>query len=221
MLARTTSFRCTVLSIFVLFCSVFAVKGADGDGFVSLFNGKNLDGWVLNGKPEGWEVKEGLLRSEGGKGGNWIRSEKEYGDYIFKTDWKVSKGGNSGIFIRAADKGNPWQTGYEVQIYTGERDDLHCTGSLYGYAAVNPRPDETPDKWHTLEIQCVGPKIKIVADGVKVVDVDQTELPLPKEEGYPDPKTKPTRGYIGIQDSHSDAGHYIEFRNIRIKELGK
>ena len=39
------------------------------------------------------------------------------------------------------------------------------------------------------------------------------------KEGYPDPKTKPVRGYIGLQDSHSAAGHYIEFRNIRVKEV--
>lgn len=210
---------CCSLVLLISCCLFSNSRAADEEGFVSLFNGKDLKGWTVIGKPEGWEVKDGLLRSEGGKGGDRLQSDKEYGDYILKLEWKVSKGGNSGVFIRAAEKGNPWQTGYEVQIYTGERDDLHCTGSLYGYAAVNPRPDETPDKWHTLEIHCNGPRIKTVCDGVKVVDIDQTKLPLPKEAGYPDPKTKPLKGYIGLQDSHSAAGHYIEFRNVRVKEL--
>lgn len=206
--------------VLIVSCSLVSRgNAADEEGFVSLFNGKDLAGWTIKGKAEGWEVRDGLIRSEGGKGGDRLQSQKQYGDFILKLDWKVSKGGNSGVNIRAADEGNPWQTGYEVQIYTGERDDLHCTGSLYGYAAVNPRPDETPDKWHTLEIHCSGPRIKTVCDGIKVVDIDQTKLPLPKEAGYPDPKTKPLKGFIGLQDSHSPAGHYIEFRNVRIKEL--
>jgi hypothetical protein len=189
------------------------------EGFVPLFNGQNLDGWVFKGKKEAWEVKDGVLRSEGGKGGEWIRTVKEYGDFILKVEWRVSKNGNSGVFIRAADAGAPWQTGYEVQISNEPRDDKHCTGALYGYAAVKPRPEESADKWHAFEIHCVGTKIKVMADGVTVVEVDQTQLKPPDEKGYTDPKTKPTKGYIGLQDSHSPPGNYIEYRNIRIKEL--
>lgn len=188
-------------------------------GFVPLFNGKDLDGWVLKGKADGWQVKDGVLHSDGARGGNWIRTVKEYGDFILKLEWKVSKNGNSGVFVRCADQGNPWQTGYEVQISNEPRDVKHCTGALYGYAAVQPRPDETADKWHTFEIHCVGPRIKVIADGTTCVDVDQTQLSPPSEPGYPDPRTKPLRGYIGLQDSHSPAGHYIQYRNIRIKEL--
>src|SRR3954469_22844851 len=91
-----------------------AVRGADKEGFVPLFNGKDLSGWVVKGKAEGWQVKDGILRSEGGKGGEWLRSAKEYGDFALKLDWKVSKGGNSGVFIRVPDKDAPWQNGYEV-----------------------------------------------------------------------------------------------------------
>jgi hypothetical protein len=189
------------------------------EGFVPLFNGKDLDGWVVKGKEEGWQIKDGVLRSEGGKGGDWLRSAKEYGDFILKVEWKVSKEGNSGVFLRVADKGAPWQTGYEVQISNAPRDDLHCTGALYGYAAVKPRPDESADKWHAFELHCVGPRVKVIADGVTVVDVDQTKLTAPDEKGYTDPKTKPLKGYVGLQDSHAAAGSFIEYRNVRIKEL--
>jgi hypothetical protein len=188
-------------------------------GFVPLFNGKNLEGWVLKGKADGWQVKNGILRSEGGKGGEWLRSAKEYGDYILKVDWKVSKDGNSGVFIRIPDKDSPWQNGYEVQISNAPRDHLHCTAALYGYAAVKPRPDEAADKWHTFEVHCIGTKIKVISDGVTVVDVDQTKLTAPDEKGYTDPKTKPLKGYVGLQDSHAADGSYIEFRNVKIKEL--
>jgi len=197
--------------LIVLLYSSFTFAAED-KGFKPIFNGKNLEGWTLMGKAEGWSVKDGILRSEGAKGGDWIRSKEQYGDYILKLDWKVSAGGNSGIFIRATEEGNPWITGYEVQILDAPGRDLqYGTGSLYGYFSPKPMPDHTPDKWHTFEIQCVGSKIKITADGVKILDVDQ----LTNEKS----KSKPVKGYIGLQDSHSKAGHYIEYRNIRIKKL--
>src|ERR1044072_6672027 len=100
-------------------------------GFVPLFNGKNLDGWVIKGKAEGWQVQNGILPSEGARGGEWVRVAREYGDFILKLDWKVSRNGNSGVFLRVPDQGAPWQTGYEVQISSAPRDDKHCTGALY------------------------------------------------------------------------------------------
>ncbi len=182
------------------------------EGFVPIFDGKSLDGWTVVGKPAGFVVKDGVLRSNGATGGDWIRYDKEVGDYILKMDWKVSKGGNSGVFIRCAKEGQPWVTGYEVQILDdATRDDAHCTGSLYGYFAVSKRPDTTPDKWHTFEIRCIGSKITVISDDTVCVDVDQAKDAKAKD--------KPLKGYIGLQDSHSTAGHYIEFRNIRVKTM--
>jgi hypothetical protein len=210
----------SILGLIVFVLLIGPAQAADREeGFAPLFNGKDLDGWVVMGKKEGWQIKDGVLRSEGAKGGDWIRTAKPYGDFILKVEWKVSRNGNSGVFLRAAERGAPWQSGYEVQISNDPRDEMHCTGALYGYAAVKKRPDESADKWHTFEIHCVGPQIKVIADGVTVIDVDQTKLPAPKEAGYTDPRTKPLAGYIGLQDSHSPAGHSIEYRNIRIKEL--
>jgi hypothetical protein len=181
------------------------------EGFAPLFNGKDLDGWVVMGNKAGFQVKDGIIHSDGATGGNWLRTEKEYGDFVLKVEWRVSKNGNSGVFIRSAEKDAPWVTGYEVQISNEPRDDAHCTGSLYGYAAVKPRPDETADKWHTFEIHCKGPHITVIADGVKCIDFDQSKSEKTKD--------KPRKGYIGLQDSHSPKGHYIQYRNIRIKEL--
>lgn len=181
-------------------------------GFVSVFDGKSLAGWTVVGKPEGFTVKDGVLRSEGAKGGNWIRLDKEYGDFILKLEWKVSKGGNSGVFIRSAKEGNPWETGYEIQILDdATRDDAHCTGSLYGYFSVAKRPDTTPDVWHKFEVRCQGTKIFVQSDDTVCVDVDEAKSEKAKD--------KPKKGFIGLQDSHSTAEHYIEFRNIRIKPL--
>ncbi|MGC9328903.1 MAG: 3-keto-disaccharide hydrolase [Candidatus Hinthialibacter sp.] len=181
--------------------------------YVPLFNGENLDGWVVMGDPEGWSVQDGVIRSEGGRGGNWLRSVQEYSDFSLILDYKISPGGNSGVFIRCAEQGNPWETGYECQISNEQppRDELHCTGSLYGYVKADPRPDETPDEWHTCEIVSKKNRILIFVDGVNTVDVDQSKI-----ENIQD---KPLQGYIGLQDSHTEEGHSIEFRNIRLREL--
>lgn len=184
---------------------------ADDNGFVPLFNGKNFSGWVIMGKEKGWTVKDGVIRSEGAMSGKWLRSDKEYTDFVLKVEWRVSKGGNSGVFIRAAEKGLPWFTGYEVQISNAPRDDAHCTGSLYGFVAVKPRPDETANKWHEFEIRCDGSHITVIADGVKCIDHDQSTSDKTRK--------KPLKGYVGLQDSHSPKGHYIEYRNVRIKVL--
>lgn len=181
------------------------------DGFVSLFDGKTLEGWTVIGKPEGWTVKDGVIHSDGGKGGNWLRSAKPYKDFVLKLEWKISAGGNSGVFIRANKEGAPWVTGYEVQILDAKSDATHCSGSLYGFVAPKPRPDHTPGKWHTYEIRCQGNRIVIIADGVKRIDYDQSTSEKTKN--------KPLAGYIGLQDSHSAKGHDIQFRKLRIKSL--
>ena len=187
------------------------------DGFVPLFNGKNFDGWEIMGKKEGWAIKDGIIHSDGGRGGNWLRTKKQYNNFILKVEWKVSKGGNSGVFVRSdrdlelSPDGLHLTIGYEVQISNAPRDDSHCTGSLYGFAAVKPRPDESADKWHRFEIRCQGDQITVKSDGVKCIDFDQSTNEKTKK--------KPLTGYIGLQDSHSPKGHYIQYRNIRIKTL--
>ena len=102
-----------------------------------------------------------------------------------------------------------WKTW--VQISNDPRDPMHCTGALYGYAAVKPRPDESADKWHSFEITCQGSKIRVVSDGVECIDYDQATSDKTKD--------KPLKGFLGLQDAHAPAGNTIEYRNLRIKEL--
>ena len=180
------------------------------DGFVSLFNGKDLAGWHKMGKPEGFAVKDGVIRSESGGDGFWLRSEKEYKDFILRIEWRVAKGGNAGVFFRSRKEGYPWEPGYEAQISNEGRNALHCTGSLYGQVPADPRPDETPEVWRAFEVRCHGPFVRVFVDQAPVVDVDQRDVPSIKDF--------PLSGYVGLQDSHQSTG-WIEYRNIRIKEL--
>ena len=183
-------------------------------GWTALFDGKDLDQWTVVGDPAGYEIAEGgVLHSEAGKGGQWLRSNKEYGDFVLHVEWKVSPGGNSGVFIRATAQGDPWVTGHEIQISNEQppRDDMHCTGTLYGTVAANPRPDETPDRWRTYEIHALGSLITVIVDGKRTVDVDAKDVPAIAD--------KPLAGHVGLQDSHSAPPRTIDYRNVWIKEL--
>jgi hypothetical protein len=186
----------------------------DANGFIHLFNGENLEGWKIQGNPAGFTVVDGILRSEGERGGNWMYWEKsEFDDFELQVEWRLSEKGNSGVFIRVPTRGNPWTTGYEVQISSEQppRDALHCTGSLYGYCAVDPRPDETPGVWRTFIIRAEGGKISVACDGKTVLDYEQSQSP--------NTRNKPLRGFIGIQDAHAGAGTWVEFRAIKIRPL--
>ena len=93
-----------------------AFQPPDGGGFLNLVSGENLDGWTIMGDPAGWSVKDGIIRSEGLEGGDWLRFNEPQSDFILKLDWRVSQDGNSGVYIRAAEEGRPWESGYEIQI---------------------------------------------------------------------------------------------------------
>lgn len=199
------------LSVFIFAAPVLADEPSPEKGFVPLFNGKDLSGWVVMGDAKGWKVVDGVIHSDAGNNGQWLRSEREYGDFVLKLEWKVSMGGNSGVFIRAKKEDAPWVTGYEIQISNPKQDESHCTGSLYSYVPVKNRPDESADKWHAFEITCQGSKIRVVSDGVECINYDQSTGDKTKD--------KPLKGYLGLQDAHAAAGNTIQYRNIRIKEL--
>ena len=93
-------------------------------GFSSLFDGKNIEEhFIIKGKKESWTVKDGVIHSL--RGGNRNISRKEFGDFVLRLDWRVSRQGNSGVFIRVPGQndGAPWATGFEVQISNAPRSN--------------------------------------------------------------------------------------------------
>jgi hypothetical protein len=167
----------------------------------------------VGGDQRGWHVENGDLVTDGHYGGGWLRLDREYGNFILHMDFMLSKVGNSGVLIRGM-KPDSIQT--EVQLlapWTPHRDDLHCTASLYGHVAVNPRPDETPLRWYTLEIVCAGKTIITAVNGQVCCTANTDDVPSLKGAGL--------SGHIGLQSSHSEAAEWVRFRNIRIRDLDR
>ncbi len=204
----------TVFSLLIISCA-----SPGHDDFVPLFNGKDLSGWNLQ-KPAdsspltpGFEVIDGELVTRSSGSGNDIYTEKSYSNFILKLEFLLSDVGNSGVFIRR-DPSRPG-TGFEVQLlapWTPWRDDLHCTGSMYGHVAVSNRPDETTGKWYRMEIKCDRNIVNVsVNDQITTMaDIDTVKT----MEGMP------FTGYIGLQGNHAEKEEqFAKFRNISIRDL--
>jgi hypothetical protein len=192
---------------------------ADSEGWVQLFNGKDLDGWEHVG-PGGFEVVDGLLKPYGGMGLLWYTRQK-VGNAIVRVVFKpVENSSNSGVFIRIPEKPTePWMPvnrGYEVQIDNSD-DDYHCTGVLYSLTKALARPEKAGE-WNTMDITLDGPHTIVTVNGVKVTDYTEGQPVPPKQKEYePDRGPRPNEGYIGLQN-HSDKD-VVYFKEVAIRPL--
>ena len=185
---------------------------------VPLFNGKDLTGWdVVEGKNGSWGVQDGILFTTG-EGGGWLSTVKEYDNFQLDLDFKVVKGGNSGVFLRSPHKGDPAYVGMEIQVlddYAAEYATLkpwQYTGSVYGVQAPSSRATKQAGEWQHMQITAQGTHVKVVLNGTTTIDTDLLQH-LEQEKEHPGLKRR--HGFIGLQN-HSTR---VEYRNITIREL--
>ncbi len=201
--------------------AVSQASAAD-DGFVEMFNGKNLDGWVVEGtkdvqrqgerKPV-WTAENGTIVCAGG-GFGFLRYDKTLGDFVVHVEYRLAKRCNSGLGIRSVKyrgsaASRPSFAAYEIQLLddAGKKPDEHSSGSLYRYVAPKVNSTKPAGQWNSIDIECRGPKIRITQNGQVLHDLDQTTIEAIKK--------KPLSGYFALQNH----GGKIEFRNLRVKEL--
>jgi len=189
------------------------------EGFVSLLNGKDLTGWV--GATKGYVVEDGKLVCPKRGGGN-LYTKNEYGDFIFRFEFKLTSGANNGLGIRAPLKGDAAYVGMEIQIldtgYKGRLQPYQYHGSIYGVVAAKRGFLKPTGEWNSQEIIAKGNQIKVVLNGTTIVDADIKKASTPKTiDGRPHPGLKRKKGHIGFLGH----GSRVEFRNIRIKDLSK
>jgi Leucine-rich repeat (LRR) protein len=199
-------------------------------GFVSLFNGKDLRGWQvirtlrppqtpLN-TPEGWTVQDGALLCSSGEF-LWLRTEREYGDFILKLEVKLPAGGaNSGVYLRNPGKGVAQQGAIEgmmVQIVPEktpagkEWSPTWRSGGLWNAVAPKVAAMRPAGEWNHLEIHCKGSKVRVILNEKVTVDLDVNDHKALMD--------RPRSGFIGLANFQGEAKGFA-FRNIRIKDLG-
>lgn len=185
----------------VVAAAAWAGEGAD-EGFVTIFDGKTLDGW--KGAVQGYTAEDGVLICQEKGGGN-LMTAKEFGDMIFRFEFKFGPGGNNGVSVR----------GQEIQIlddYADKHKSLKpCQyhGSIYCKVPAKRGATKPAGEWNTEEIQVKGTQWTVTVNGQVIVDVD-----LAKEQGTEE-LAKRTKGALGFMGH----GCRVEFRNLRVKEL--
>ena len=171
----------------------------------------------IGGKQESWKFEDGVLYTAGG-GGGWLSTTREYDNFKLELEFRVPPEGNSGVFLRAPQEGNPAYAGMEIQIlddYADRRAKLRpeqYTGSIYDVQAPSKRANKKAGQWQKMIIVCDGPKVQVTLNGTKIIDTNLNNYPDKLEKH---PGLKSTKGYIGLQDH----GSRLDFRNIKITEL--
>ncbi len=196
-------------------------------GWTLLFDGKGLDGWkTSSGRPSKVPVEEGCINPHG-CGGYMMIPEKPYGDFVLSLDFKISKGCNSGIFIRTYPLSpRPGKdvgfNGLEVAIDDTATADYHDTGAIYDLVKPSKNAMKPVGEWNHIVITCDGPKISVELNGEAVtrMDLDQWTMPNRRSDGSEHKfdiayKDHPRSGYIGLQDHGSPCW----YKNIKIKPL--
>ncbi len=208
----------TVASLSLTACAT-TQSSERADGWVDLFNGKDLSGWTCEGDVSAWGVEDGELVTVKPGQGWWLRTDRMFRDFELKLDFWMPEGGNSGVGLRGSSNGDPAFTGFEVQILdtAGEDPNEHNCGAVYEAIVPDAMAVKPHGNWNSYHIKLVGDTLNVWLNGIQI----HTDQKL-DERGYyraPDSKlplyTRATTGYISIQDH----GHPFRYRNIRIKDL--
>jgi len=175
---------------------------------VSLFNGKNLDGWheySADTFPQSghWKVVNGTLVSPGH--GPELVSDKQFQDFKLHVEFKLGPTSNSGVYLRGR---------YEVQIENESAGEppSHHTGAIYGFLTPHPELARTTGKWQTYEITLIGRRVTIVQDGKTIID----NQVMPGITGGALNSNEAEPGPIMLQGS--EKGH-VSFRNIVVTPI--
>jgi hypothetical protein len=190
--------------------------GQAADGFVEMFNGKNLSGWQTTGN---WVVEENnviTLKPRPGESGwkrfnDYIATTKQYGDFILDLEFKFDKDGNSGVFMRVGDLKDHVNSGFELQILDTHglaKPGHHDCGGIIATQGPSKNMVKPAGEWNRYVITFKGSHLTVVLNGEQIQDLDLSKTAM---------KDRPAKGHISFQDE----AKRIWYRNVRIKELGQ
>jgi hypothetical protein len=175
----------------------------------SIFNGTNLDGWIIHGT-EKWYVEDGLLICESGpdQAYGYLSTEKNYNDFELTVEFQQEANGNSGVFFRSTFEGVK-VSGWQVEVAPPNHD----TGGIYesyGRGWLVQIPDEKENilkmgEWNKMKIRVVGGHVTTWLNDQQMVDIN-------------DDKIAAGKGAIALQ-IHDGGGIKVKWRNLIVKEI--
>jgi hypothetical protein len=202
-------------------------------GWKLLFDGQTTNGWrAYRGKnvPDKWQVVDGALalRPRSGKQGGDIITVDEFDNFELSLEWKIAEGGNSGIMYRVIEEpGASYESGPEYQLldnakHPDGRSSLTSAASCYALYAPSEDATKPVGQWNHARLVVNGRRVEHWLNGKKVVTYKLGSRDWNKRVKASKFKDmshfgKEPRGHICLQDH----GDQVEFRNIKIRPLGK
>jgi type 1 glutamine amidotransferase len=197
----------------VMFGTCSAAQQADEDGWISLFNGKNLDGWKASENQGTFTVKDGELVVYGDRSHLFYVgpvNNAHFKNFEFRAQVKTTKGANSGIYFHTEYQETGWPAaGYECQVNT-THSDPRKTGSLYGVMDVMHDAPSKDGQWYDCYIKVEGRHILIQIDGKTTVDAFE-------RDEWRRGRRRLSSGTFAIQGH--DPKSLVYFRNIQVRPL--
>jgi hypothetical protein len=172
-----------------------------GGGWVTLLDGpKGMENWYQVGTAN-WRVVDGIVQADASvKGAGFLVTKNSYKDFMLRAEFWASHDANSGIYMRCA---NPQvitdKSCYEANIFDQRPDPTYGTGAIVHIAPVKPMP-KAGGKWNTYEITAKGPKLTVVLNGERTVEIEHSQF---------------ASGPIALQWARG----VIKFRKVEIKPL--
>ena len=190
------------------------------DGFASLFNGRDLEGWTGDTKGYAAEAGKIVIHPELGSGN--LYTAREYADFVLRFEFKLTPAANNGLGVRAPLEGDAAYVGMELQIledgspvYWGLRP-YQYHGSIYGVVPARRGALKPIGEWNVEEVTVKGRHVTVVVNGSTIVDADLDQASAGGTiDGNAHPGLQRASGHIGFLGH----GAIVEFRNIRLKGL--
>lgn len=209
----------TCLLIALLLCAGTAAVAEEG--FVQLFDGESLDGWILLGKRgDGYAIRDGSIACAKGSGGNLL-SASEYANFVLRFEFKLESGSNNGLCVRCPlGWSDMAYAGNELQIIDNSAERYanikpwQKHGSLYHVAPAKTGALNPVGEWNSQEVAARGSRITVTLNGTNILDVDTKDVKDPALLAK-HPGLKRKSGHIGFL-GHNEP---VQFRNIRIRRL--
>jgi hypothetical protein len=180
-----------------------AVSAPSKDGWIELFNGKDLSGWHVRheGSQNGWKVENGMLVNT--PPSTDLVSDQKFRDFELHYEYMIPARSNSGVYLRGR---------YEIQIDDahGRQPESHQNGAIYGIITPSTNASKPAGEWQTVDAKIVGDRTTVVLNGTKIIDNAQVRL---TGAALDDKEAEP--GAIMLQGDHGK----VTFRSVRIRPL--
>jgi hypothetical protein len=193
---------------------------ATESGFVPLFNGQDLTGWT--GSTDLYSVESGSLVYGAAAKGN-LYTVAQFSNLDLRFEYKLTGGADNGIGIRSPRNGDPGFVGMEIQLLDASAEKFQrvapwqSNGSVCGVVVAKQGYQKPVGEWNSEEILAIDRHITVILNGFTVVDAELSDGEKPKNlDGKSHPGLSRTGGHIVLMGDTPR----VEFRNIRVRDLG-